>query len=261
MDDLPLEIATEIFSGVPAETVLECKRVCKTWQILLSLNKNFADMHLQRQQLPELDHDHNNYNNGAAGSKVNLGFMLILLGEVDKNNSVQQLYYGEYNEGTDSTYHDQKCIPTFPRKINLINHPPIEPPKCRTGSLAGSCHGLICLDKPRKSAFPDSIHICNPITRECSHLQGFNEYLDADRRYRLHIRFGYSPQTNEYKVVRITYIGLLSSIGDIHVYTLGGGSGWRNKGATTSALCGRSGVFANGSGWRNKGASSRTASN
>ncbi|XP_026432328.1 uncharacterized protein LOC113329701 [Papaver somniferum] len=56
--------------------------------------------------------------------------------------------------------------------------------------------------------------------------------------------FGYDPRTNEYKVVRIVYT--LNNHGEIQVYTLGSGNGWRNKGIVDSYFNSIYGVFANG---------------
>ncbi|KAI3833972.1 hypothetical protein MKX03_006744, partial [Papaver bracteatum] len=48
MESLPSDIVQEILSRVPAESVLECKLVCKKWVTLIR-RKNFTDMHLTHQ--------------------------------------------------------------------------------------------------------------------------------------------------------------------------------------------------------------------
>ncbi|KAI3887224.1 hypothetical protein MKX03_003291, partial [Papaver bracteatum] len=47
MERLPSDIIQEILSWVPAESVLDCKLVCKKWVTLIR-GSNFANMHLSR---------------------------------------------------------------------------------------------------------------------------------------------------------------------------------------------------------------------
>ncbi|OVA12934.1 hypothetical protein BVC80_117g14 [Macleaya cordata] len=98
---------------------------------------------------------------------------------------------------------------------------------------------LICFSIPHHGLVDDPINICNPITREYVILPSFNieeeykVYRKKNRSYRLQGRivsgFGYHPSTKEYKVVRIYFDGN-QFFGRVQVYTIGGGSGWRDKG-------------------------------
>ncbi|XP_026378854.1 F-box protein At3g07870-like [Papaver somniferum] len=223
-DNLPVEIAHDIFSRLLAETVLTCKLVCKTWHNYLSHDSaSFAKIHLRQLNRPQPDHK-----NGAAGSKVRLGFISL-------SKSGHPLRYGEY-------YKNKRAI-----QFRKITHRLIRKGKCNTDLRVGSCNGLICLAESR-SNLADPVHICNPINRECLQLPVFDENNDYESVNQVCSGFGYSTRTNEYKVVRILYYDDSDhgTIGHIQVYTLGSGNGWRNKGVITEMLNSTYGVFAYG---------------
>ncbi|OVA09219.1 F-box domain [Macleaya cordata] len=207
---LPTEITIEIFSRLPAESILECRRVCRSWRRIIN-HTNFADMHLRRQLL-QLDQDHKKDQNHSG-----LGMDFLFLIEVNRERKLYQCYYREYDE--DDPWHCYK-------KLLRVNLPPIN---C-FNAIVGSCNGLICFPispNIKNSIIHDPVYICNPITREYVNLPKFvikNEYANV----RIVCGFGYVPSTNEYKVVRIFYG--TPDIGLVQVYTLGSGHGWRNKG-------------------------------
>ncbi|OVA10982.1 F-box domain [Macleaya cordata] len=81
------------------------------------------------------------------------------------------------------------------------------------------------------------VYICNPITRECVNLPSVIKQSSNSSRMDIVCGFGYIPSTNEYKVVRIYYCrGKESYVGRVQVYTLGNGTGWRDKGEITYSL-------------------------
>ncbi|OVA07920.1 F-box domain [Macleaya cordata] len=211
---LPLEITFDIFSRLPIESVLQCKQVCKTWKTLLS-GAYFADMHLRRsRQLLQLD---SNINGGGGGAEVGLG-LLFSIQFKNKQTGKVRLYYG-------GDYVDIK-------KVKLINHPHIN--KQKKYALISSCNGLICMAVTQKLhyIFPfyqsldyDPVYIFNPITREHVSLPRIKKQDST-----VACGFGYHPFSNKYKVVRIYYSHNQHSLGQVQVYTLGDGSGWRNKG-------------------------------
>lgn len=49
LNDLPLENKFNIFSRLPVESVLDCRRVCEAWKNLLQFQNDtyFADLHLR----------------------------------------------------------------------------------------------------------------------------------------------------------------------------------------------------------------------
>ncbi|OVA18901.1 F-box domain [Macleaya cordata] len=262
---LPKEITLDIFSRLPAESVLRCKRVCKTWQTTLNDTNYFADMHLRRQllQLDDDDPKFHNHSDFVAGAKV--GFISLIgidlksssrkdvddIGEVEEY--AQLLCYGEYDENDEE---EQSY-----KKLTLINHHPLG----FNHDWVSSCNGLICLSVNHHDIF-DPVYICNPITRECTYLPIFTDFRGCKRSRGgsyydflpkngcMVSGFGCNLSRNEYKVVRI-YYGYYDDddkmcppkFGCVQVYTLGGRSGWRNKGEFPYLFQNKKhGVFANG---------------
>ncbi|OVA19374.1 F-box domain [Macleaya cordata] len=222
---LPMEIIFDIFSRLPFELVFECRRVCKTWRNII-YNPSFAHFYLQTgRQLPQFDDYDHNFNNkcnsifNADSDEVGLG-LLFLIRFSDKDKGNVGLYFGEYDENQIGKYSYEK--------LTKINHPPINKPN--EFAMVGSCNGLICFSVPQYPIY-DPVYIFNPITREYINLPRFNIKKRTDYwTGHMVCGFGYHPTTNyEYKVVRIYYCGK-RPIGEVQVYTLGDGRGWRKKG-------------------------------
>ncbi|OVA09222.1 F-box domain [Macleaya cordata] len=225
---LPTEVTLDIFSRLPAESILLCRRVCKTWQNLLN---NFVDVHSGFisliQRYPKSSSDKKSE---SIRSKEKYGNLL---------------YYGEYNDLKQSNNK---------KTLARINHPPLR----FDNAFVGSCNGLICLSEHTTSGIEDPVYICNPITREYINLPIYKDLSLRKRRRgfscnlfskgRMVSGFGYNLSTNEYKVVRIYYYS--SNVGLVQVYTLGSGSGWRNLGEITYSFLDTfphtPGVFVNG---------------
>ncbi|OVA07867.1 F-box domain [Macleaya cordata] len=208
---LPAEIISEILSRLPTESVLQCRRVCKTWRTLLQ-HPYFAHMHLHR--LLQLD-DHKYHNHSNVAAKGGLSF---LFGMFYDEEGGKQLHYGEY-EG--------KSYKTLRR----INQPLIN----MRYKIVGSCNGLICIcENKQRSGIYEPLYICNPINREYVNLPRLN-INNENKVERMVCGFGYHPSLNEYKVVRI-YYSLDQPLGRVHVYTLGSGSQWRDIGEITYSL-------------------------
>ncbi|XP_026439773.1 F-box protein At3g07870-like [Papaver somniferum] len=188
-----------ILSRLPAESALACRQVCRAWRNLFTFDdKYFRDMHL-RQILVQQQQTCNT-----------LSFIFL-----DVFNSV---YYVDF---------DEKSL----KKLTRINFPlPTE-----TKILIGSCNGLVCFGIPAKAIIPlcvDPVYICNLVTKESLELPKF--LTDEDIKvFKILSGFGYVPSSNEYKVVRIIEYHdgdeLLLNC-KLQVYTLGAGSGWREKG-------------------------------
>ncbi|OVA12144.1 F-box domain [Macleaya cordata] len=95
---LPTDIKLDIFSRLPAESVLQCRQVCKTRQTLLLHDPSFAEIHLRRQLLrlkfdedQVVDEYHNNSNTTTNQ------FLFVAL---ERKN---QFYYGECDENDEQT--------------------------------------------------------------------------------------------------------------------------------------------------------------
>ncbi|OVA09218.1 F-box domain [Macleaya cordata] len=234
---LPVDIIFNIFYRLPAESVLLCSQVCKTWRNLIRL-PYFADTHLRfRRKLLQLEDDHSHFNldasnfNGAANKVGGLGILFaIQFSDKDKGNV--GLYYGEYDENNI----DKKFSY---RTLTKINIPPINEQKT-PHSMVGSCNGLICFSMPYMyHTHEHGFYICNPITRE------YKRLYEISKCEPMVYGFGYIPSCNEYKIVRIC------DCGRIQVYTIGSGNGWRNKEKITCKLGSPSyppppGILANG---------------
>ncbi|OVA07919.1 F-box domain [Macleaya cordata] len=244
---LPKKISIDILSHLPAESVLQCRRVCKTWLTFLR-DSEFADMHLQRSrrqlmQLDDDDDDDHNINGGAA--KVGLGFLFSTSWKDGVGGRVQ-LYYGEYYADNNIDHHKQFSY----KALKKINHP-----NSNKHVVVGSCNGLICVaETPYCShyyrgnfTYLDPVYVYNPFTGEFVYLSRFDKLLKG---YTVMNGFGYHPSSNEYKVVRIYYFPNQPSIGQVQVYTIGGSDGWRNRGEIKYKLQRSSlslgGILANG---------------
>ncbi|OUZ99214.1 F-box domain [Macleaya cordata] len=245
MDNLlPPDITIDIFSRLPAESVVPWKRVCTTWRRLLQ-RTDFADTHLcrqlqQQQQLDHQEHDHeddlyhkgSNNGGGGGGATSKVSFLFLAKSLVDQRNN-KLIYYGEYYDG--QFYYKTLTRRNIGDAVDMSHH-----------SIVGSCNGLICFSVSHNSRTNntfvgnDPIYICNPITGEEVNLPTFINNNNNGRFHwiRMASGFGYLPSMNTYKVVRISYHSDLrfGKVGQVEVYTLGSGSGWRNKGEISYLL-------------------------
>ncbi|RZC53044.1 hypothetical protein C5167_011899 [Papaver somniferum] len=199
MESLP----SDILSRVPAESVLDCKLVCKRWETFIR-SRNFANMHLRR-LLNHLDggEDCNHY------LAANVESSLFFACRFDESKTL--LYHG--GQVSDRISIGEKYI--YNQNLKRIYHAPMH-----TDLLArhfvGSCNGLVCTYQLHNEIL-DPIYICNPLTREYVYLPQLvvnKEDVDhllkidgeASMYYEMACGFGYARSTKEYKVVRIHYL-------------------------------------------------------
>ncbi|KAI3862421.1 hypothetical protein MKX03_013664, partial [Papaver bracteatum] len=97
---LPSEIAIEILSRLPIDSILQCRLVCKTWRKLLR-HPSFA--HVHSNQLSHVN------GNSVIGGKPGFGFLFCFTFWPKYND---ELYYGEYDDQSK-------------KKLIRINQPPI----------------------------------------------------------------------------------------------------------------------------------------
>lgn len=214
---LPVEIALEILTGLPIESVLGCKLVSKTWRNLV-LHPSFSKMHFH----------HHLLNPDSDSGK--LSFLAMTRSEIGNNENFQ---YFEYNQDNEST-----PIESI-RRINLAS------PFSYT-IIVGSCNGLICLSGGTLRPY----FICNPITKEYVLLPEIKINSDISQYVVSTSGFGYVSSTNEYKVVGIFMLKKTHFL-EVHIYSLGSGLGWRNLGNFDCDISNffwehRQGIFANG---------------
>ncbi|MCL7038915.1 hypothetical protein MKW94_029646 [Papaver nudicaule] len=210
--NLPDDILVDIMSRLPVESVWECKLVCKKMQKLLdSRRSSFAKMHVSR-QLNKL------YCGGTDGDKLDIGLLFGCI--TDETWHISLFYGGLYNDkiNTDNTYEYKKTL-------KKVRHPPMHHDLAKQ-YIVGSCNGLICLGRYYNIRI-DPIYIYNPVTGE--HLNLPKLIIPKGCLLpRIARGFGYLPSTDEYKVVRIFYPDR-EITGQVQVYTLGSGCGWRTK--------------------------------
>ncbi|KAI3993527.1 hypothetical protein MKX01_002540 [Papaver californicum] len=179
---------------------------------------NFAKIH--HHQLLQLANDE--LGDAAASSLVKMGLIFSFLMYEERDRAGPPLYYGDkYNDETN--IHDNFSYKTL--KKTSISYLLImsDSPK---SVLVGSLNGLIYLNRYH-DGFLDPIYICNPMT---------GEYVNLPKHT-------LSPATmiyyDKYKC---------PGEGEVQVYTIGSGCGWRTIGTTSHHLCfpQQIGIFADG---------------
>ncbi|XP_026418513.1 F-box protein At3g07870-like isoform X1 [Papaver somniferum] len=241
INSLPTEITLSIFSRLPGESVLDCKLVCRAWRNFLQFHVNtpyFVYQHLQRQRgyVPHGLVQQQQQQHKPSDSET-MSFVAF-------DRHTQVFWYLEYHDNGDRIS-DKR---TNNYRIKTINMKfPADRCVKRIQGLVGSDNGLICLSlklPPEYSVIPayqnkvahspnETLCICNPITREFVTLPGIliDKKRSVDDGVHIVHGFGYHPLTNEYKVVRICYVGDRKSKspsyrGQAEVYTIGSGCGW-----------------------------------
>lgn len=203
--ELPTHIIFDILSRLPIKTLFNCRRVCKDWLSLIS-DPLFAKLHLSRSQVSLLMKPIAHY--------PNPGILNLVDFQISPSTSPQNAV--------------MKLVP----EINL--------PKIAFNnsynSLLNSCNGLLCLCEPDTL---DPIYVCNPILGEFITLPECSEMKMCCSRTSA---FGFSPKTNQYKVLRFFHPWVINpqngkkEIRDYpegEIYTLGEGS-WRSIGTIPS---------------------------
>ncbi|XP_026400309.1 putative F-box protein At3g10430 [Papaver somniferum] len=217
---LPTEIILDMITRLPADSILNCKLVCRPWRDLVSHHPSFYQMYLSH------------LNRSTDSGK------LSFIDRADK-----KFHYFEYDENNKET--PINCI----RRINI--NPQFENYHYY---VLGSVNGLIYLYEWRVHTY----YICNPVTREyvmlpktsddqygnlCYGCFCVNQYIHFGSG------FGYDSLADEYKVVELYKLRRNTSFIKVGVYTLGSGKGWRIVGRLDYKICkfgAHGGVFGNG---------------
>ncbi|BBN68563.1 F-box and associated interaction domains-containing protein, partial [Prunus dulcis] len=205
---------------LPTRSILICKCLCETWQDLI-LDHEYAKLHFaQAESYPlarpsnptrvsrtlylvepedssDFDFEHSNCTcydasdflfNECNGHQFHMNLAKY---KIPLRNAEEVL--NTHNDGNRKSGTKKKlCIKVCPagHKYEVVN----------------SCNGLLCLSKP---FINDAVVVCNPITGEYIHLP---EVLKLEYVKRsIDCGFGFSPKTNQYKVIRISEQGTLDS--------------------------------------------------
>ncbi|XP_026428880.1 F-box protein At3g07870-like [Papaver somniferum] len=242
INSLPTEITLSIFSRLPGESVLDCKLVCRAWRNFLQFHVNtpyFVYQHLQRQR-GYVPHGLVQHQQHKPSDSETMSFVAF-----DRHTRV--FWYLEYHDNGDRI--SDKRPNNY--RIKTINMKfPADRCVKRILGLVGSDNGLICLSlklppeyivipayQNKVAHSPETLCNCNPITREFVTLPGIliDKKRSVDDDVHIVHGFGYHALTNEYKVVRICYVGdrkTPSYRGQAEVYTIGSGCGWRSVAET-----------------------------
>ncbi|KAJ9551828.1 hypothetical protein OSB04_015873 [Centaurea solstitialis] len=212
MEELPAELTIDIFSRLPAKTIVHCKRVCKKWRNLVS-DSSFVNLHLSRSPTSLIVHQ-----NYRSQGSVDPGILKLV--EIEDKDDHHHLHHDHPPMSLDFN-----TVPIFENDVTY---------------QMGSVNGLICVWQTSRGQ-ANNTYICNPVTRE---MMIIPQYYDRDVTVNAY-GFGVSSLTGEYKVVR-TFERELPSDGEIsyptsvlkaEVYTLGTGQ-WRRLGGAPYRLDG-----------------------
>ncbi|XP_042505506.1 F-box protein At3g07870-like [Macadamia integrifolia] len=184
LEDLDLDVIIEIFSRLPADTLIRLRSVCKLWNNLIR-DPVFIDLHLKKlMQTPP--------------SQV------ILALDTSFKNTRRGLFLVD---GVEEYQWRAREIQVEYLQDNRLD-------------VVGSCNGLVCMAPTNHF---DSIFICNPITGECLCLPESNLIADGLISFRSlfvsRIGFGYDHVAKKYKVIRFLYderklVGEINTLGE-----------------------------------------------
>ncbi|XP_059642611.1 F-box protein CPR1-like [Cornus florida] len=197
-DRLPKELIAEILTRLPVRALLKFRCVCKSWCSLISSPKFIT-------------------------SKLNQTIHLNKINNTDTH--IIGRYINDYEEGAGGEgrfsviLYDGSCF------IELEN--PI--PYCHSEfHIFGSCNGLVCLsDNVFDSVFNklNNLILWNPSIRKSMRLPMSSIGIDSHGLRRVVDGYGFDYKTNDYKVVRISYINDLPDA-EVELFSLNRGC-WR----------------------------------
>ncbi|XP_059650503.1 F-box protein At3g07870-like [Cornus florida] len=207
--DLPLPIFVDILLKLPVKMILLCRCVSKTCRNQIS-DPQFAKLHFSGQEACVLLR--------TLGSKRVSRTLYLVEPETCRNFNLG--YCSCYGD-----YYTHDCIRTCHMKLDTKLKIPLRSeelalngevgdaqgsgfkrkrcvkvkPKDQRFKIVNSCHSFLCLAEPTCN---DPVVVCNPIT---------GEYINVPRDKRVSEKkkdfvdcgFGFSPRTNQYKVIRI----------------------------------------------------------
>ncbi|XP_065869574.1 F-box/kelch-repeat protein At3g06240-like [Euphorbia lathyris] len=200
--DLPNTILVNILLRLPIKRIFVCKCVCKTLYDLIS-DPEFAKLHFDQSEVYPLLR--------TSGFTL-LSRMLYLVepNQDDFEDKLDMLY--DFESKLDTSYGsssikiklDSKLkLPL--RNIEMIDKEAVGSENClklnmknHKYKIVNSCNGLLCLSNPSDN---DPVIVCNPVTGEFINLPEVRMVKDLNMP--VECGFGFSPLTNQYKVIRM----------------------------------------------------------
>ncbi|XP_065872257.1 putative F-box protein At3g16210 [Euphorbia lathyris] len=220
--DLPSNILVDILVRLSVKRIFVCKCVCKTWHDLIS-DPEFAKLHFNQGQVYPLVR-----NSGFTFlSRMNY---LVQPEQDDFERNLDMCY--NYNSPIKIILDSKLKLPL--RNIEMVlDKDGVEGKNCmklnmknHKYNVVNSCNGLLCLSNPSDN---DPVMVCNPITGEFIDLPEVRTVKDP-RLPNIECGFGFSPRTNQYKVIRMftRWIGRDNvMVAEVHVL---GTESWKDLG-------------------------------
>ncbi|KAL3645393.1 hypothetical protein CASFOL_010573 [Castilleja foliolosa] len=206
LSELPSDILSDILSRLPIKTLFVCKSVCKAFLDVTTSNPHFNSLHAT-----------------YATQCLAIQFEYYSMTSIHLVDSELDT---SFNVGENVELKTMFQIPRFPTR-HCKNYGPFVGDENRF-ILMNSCNGLLFF---AENSLRQRFFVCNPITREYVTLPEFNRHHST-----LGYWFGFSPEENLYKVLRIfgtanVNRGMPRAIGfspekRAQVYTVGSSS-WR----------------------------------
>ncbi|XP_058225945.1 F-box/kelch-repeat protein At3g06240-like isoform X2 [Rhododendron vialii] len=213
MADLPRPLSLCILLRLPTKRLLVCRCVCKTWRNIIS-DPQFAKLHFSKAEafplVRSLSPTHISRNlylveppehssgfdlrdccdcYGYSSSECHFHMKLETKLKIPlRNEELAMNSEGDVNVSGNSKggVKRKRCIKLRPKdhKLNLVN----------------SCNGFLCLSEPSRN---DPVVVCNPITGEFINLPVLTSADESFSRKFWDCGLGFSPKTNQYKVIRM----------------------------------------------------------
>ncbi|KAM7503209.1 hypothetical protein LguiB_002113 [Lonicera macranthoides] len=171
-DYLPQEVLLEILSRLPVQSLLKFRCVSKSWNSLIT-SPNFITIHI---------------NQSLASDQTNNTHTLFR--HYTLTHKKELFSYRSDTDDTFDEYQDLKC-----------------PLKSKYGyytRIIGTCNGLLCLSDDI-FRYTNTVFLWNPSIRRYLTLPVPRVTTDLYKHLMSVYGFGFDPNTNDYKVVRISY--------------------------------------------------------
>ncbi|XP_065870860.1 F-box protein At3g07870-like [Euphorbia lathyris] len=196
--NLPSHILATILFRLPIKNIIVCKCICKSLYATLS-NPEFAKMHYAQSEVLPIAR--------TVNCSTHVSRTLYPL-ELEQDERYMDMFSCQQSHDYSERIH-QVCMKTGSKLKIPVRNFPIDGneaialnPMDHKYKVVNSCNGFLCLSEP---IYNKPVVVCNPVTGEFIDLpqvikgendDGFsNDYFDCG--------FGFSPKTNQYKVVKL----------------------------------------------------------
>lgn len=179
----PSEIITEILVKVACVKSLgRCMSVCKSWYSLIK-DSYFITKHLSHQ------HKKNSKFTPANKRYLFCAFASIQPDELYPTFKVPYLEYAIHIDNTSLDEYYKLQLPCQSKTRRLVH---------------GICNGLICYSRNNVTGTTTSLYLWNPTVKKLKFLSKFIHKTYTGVRFAFGL--GYDPKSNDYKVLKISYL-------------------------------------------------------